>query len=163
MNNRFVLTAIIIILILATSDLQAQDINTISDKDLHILAGTIVSLGTAGAIFIASNDYLTITSTAVIAGATAIVAGIGKELFDTLGFGTPEFRDILNTVLGGVVGISAITFSLSAFPPGYPNNSNELRYSFITVSAALSLSVLQYLFTESNRSRGSGRELANEE
>jgi hypothetical protein len=155
MNNRLVLTTTIIILILATSDLQAQGTDTIVDKDLHILAGTIVTLGTAGAILFASSDVPTILGTAVISGAATIVAGIGKEFIDKLGFGTPEFRDILNTVVGGVVGISAIAFSLSSFPPGYPNNSNELGYSFLAVSLALSLPVLQYIFEENNQSRGS--------
>ncbi len=107
----------------------------------------IVSLGSTSLLIYASQGKAEPAAVTAAAGAAAICAGIGKELFDRLGFGTPEFRDLLNTAFGGLIGISAIAFSFSAFPPQNVRGiESDLRYTFLSLSLALSLPILQHLY-----------------
>jgi hypothetical protein len=74
------------------------------DKQLHLGAGAIVG----------SWGYMLPTQTAgwkpVAYGiGTATIAGVGKELSDLGGFGTPDWKDLGATVIGGVVSVGIIT------------------------------------------------------
>jgi hypothetical protein len=63
-----------------------------NDKALHMIAGLIISL-VIGWIY-----------SPLIGLAVAIVAGIAKEVWDSCGHGTPDFKDALTTAEGGVIG-----------------------------------------------------------
>ena len=137
--------------ILSTPHVQAQDrtpvgipdCRSVSDTELHILGGTVVSLSSAAILFFVSRECeMTFTATVAIAGAAAVGAGIGKELIDRLGFGTPELRDIANTALGAVIGTVSMLFALTAFPTDVESNHQELRFTFLTMSVLLSLPVI---------------------
>jgi len=64
------------------------------DKQLHFIAGLAIAL-VAGSI---------VTPLAGLIVATAI--GAAKEIRDMMGYGTPETKDFLYTVAGGLLGYS---------------------------------------------------------
>lgn len=61
------------------------------DKKLHFAAGAIICLA-LGLIFTPTVGFL-----------AAIVAGLGKEVWDILGHGTPELMDAVATITGGLI------------------------------------------------------------
>ena len=69
-----------------------KSMNLPKDKLLHFGAGLVISLvvGT-----------LTVPLYGVIA---SLVAGVGKEVWDSRGHGTVEVLDVVATLFGGVVG-----------------------------------------------------------
>lgn len=87
----------------------------ISDFYLHFLAGMSSALLVSALTFpvIKTGDHLS-TSLAVsgIGLSSSVLAGAIKELMDLSGFGTPEWKDLFSTVLGGAVA-SSLIFTLS--------------------------------------------------
>lgn len=79
----------------------------IDDTSLHQLAGISISLLAMG---VAEGFDIPDSIGVISAGALAIVAGIGKEVVDSFGLGTPESRDIWNTSLGAGVAVAFILF-----------------------------------------------------
>lgn len=72
------------------------------DKFLHLLVGFIIAF-LIGLI----NPFIGL--------GTAILAGIGKEIYDKVSKkGTPEFLDFVFTAIGGVLG-SAIAYIIKLF------------------------------------------------
>ena len=67
------------------------------DKKLHFGAGLLIAI-LAGLLF---NGLYGL--------ALAIVAGIGKEIYDYIDYGKPDVTDAIATWIGGVVGYIAIT------------------------------------------------------
>jgi hypothetical protein len=91
------------------------------DKQLHLGAGAVV----------ASWGYmLPVQSTGwkpfVYGVGSATVAGMGKELADLGGFGTPDFKDLGATVIGGIVSVGIITGFKAIFHKS--NNSRRRAY-----------------------------------
>jgi hypothetical protein len=64
------------------------------DKILHFIAGFII--GVFGGVFLAPSYGLML----------AIFIGALKELFDSMGYGTPDVLDFFATVMGGVIGVA---------------------------------------------------------
>ena len=62
------------------------------DKQAHFLAGLAIMLG------------VSLFGGWVLGLAAAVVAGIGKEVYDMTGRGTPDYMDAIATGLGGVAG-----------------------------------------------------------
>ncbi len=62
------------------------------DKQLHFIVGFFIVLF-GGMLFNLQIGLL-----------LAIIAAIGKEVFDSFGFGTPEFLDIVATLIGAAAG-----------------------------------------------------------
>ena len=74
------------------------------DKQMHLGAGAVV--GSWGYMIPAeSKGWKPI----VFSIGSATVAGVGKELVDMGGFGTPDIKDLGATVIGGVVTAGIIT------------------------------------------------------
>ena len=67
------------------------------DKQLHLLAGFLIALVS-----------LLLGTTPLTALGLVILLGIGKELYDLIGRGTPEVADIVYTVLGGLLPIIGV-------------------------------------------------------
>lgn len=61
------------------------------DKAFHFLAGWAIAA--------------TFQSTPFIAASLVAAAGIGKEIWDKRGHGTPELMDVVATLLGGIAGL----------------------------------------------------------
>jgi hypothetical protein len=61
------------------------------DKAFHFLAGWAIAA--------------TFQSVPLFAAALVAAAGIGKEIWDKRGHGTPELMDIVATLLGGIAGL----------------------------------------------------------
>ena len=62
------------------------------DKKLHLIAGFLI--GSLFCFFFGAK----------ISIGAAIIAGVGKEIYDSFGFGTVDTWDAVATIVGGVVG-----------------------------------------------------------
>ena len=121
----------------------------ISDADLHSLAGASIALSAAGILlYVLEPNAQTLVASAITAGISSLAAGLGKELIDRLGFGTPERRDIANTVLGAAAAISTMMFSAVAFPPSPGLVVKDLRFTFLAMSVGLAVPVFRYLIAD---------------
>lgn len=75
------------------------------DKVLHFVAGAALALIAIVGSYSISNELGMPTNKFVITGAgTAIgvTAGIVKEVYDSMGYGTAEFADIVASSIGAV-------------------------------------------------------------
>lgn len=73
------------------------------DKALHL--GVSAGLS-GGAYAIATQMSDSVAGRAALAAAVGIGAGFGKEVVDSLGFGTPSWKDLLWDVIGTGLAIS---------------------------------------------------------
>lgn len=64
-----------------------------SDKALHFIAGMLITAFAA----------VIIPCFAPLACVVAIIAGFAKEIYDEINYGGFDWKDLLATVLGGVV------------------------------------------------------------
>jgi hypothetical protein len=127
--------------------MSAEERWQISDKDLHVLAGSIVTFGSTVFFLYASGDTMPKPLyVAAMGGISAACAGIGKEVVDLLGLGTADLRDALATAAGGLAAVSAVAFSFSAFFYNDLAAAPNFRYLFLTLSLPLSIPLLQYAF-----------------
>ena len=82
------------------------------DTMLHILAGAMSGLLVSSAVS-AIYGHTTVDAYPLLLPAVglsaAIAAGIAKETVDSTGFGDPQWRDIIHTLIGGAIaaGITA--------------------------------------------------------
>ena len=67
------------------------------DKRGHLIAGCAIAF---------FGGLITEPSTGLV---LAVLAGLGKEIYDGLGHGTVELADLVATVGGGVVGSLAVS------------------------------------------------------
>jgi hypothetical protein len=74
------------------------------DKQLHLGAGAVVAGW--GSLIPQNNKGW---KPFVYGVGSATIAGVGKELTDMGGFGTPDIRDLGATVIGGLVSAGIIT------------------------------------------------------
>jgi hypothetical protein len=106
-------TKLTIIALLITVSLQAQiDV----DKKYHAGAGMVI--GTWGTF--AGNSMNWKPEKAALFGvATAVTAGIGKELWDKIDYGRFDVKDVGATAIGGVIGAGLSYAALKIFkkPP----------------------------------------------
>lgn len=90
----------------ATHEQQTHDPWLASDKALHFLAG--IAVGVTGAGLAQSNDFSPCGATSSGVG-LAFTIGLGKEWHDsTTTTGTASGRDLLATVVGGLVGAQLV-------------------------------------------------------
>lgn len=81
-----------------------------TDKALHM--GACAGF-TGGGYAIATTFTDDIAGRAAMAASFGIGAGLGKEVVDTMGFGTPSWKDFLWDVIGTGIGVSvSITIDL---------------------------------------------------
>ena len=73
-----------------------------SDKMLHFIAGMLITATIA----------VIVSRFAPIAMSVAVIAGFAKELRDEIAYGGFDWKDLLATVLGGVVMQALIFLSL---------------------------------------------------
>lgn len=80
-----------------------------TDKRDHLLLGVLVAIGTWLAVG---------WSAAFVIIAIAILCGvaIGKEVFDSTGFGTPDVWDAVFTIIGGLVMIVILWYIQKKIP-----------------------------------------------
>ena len=69
------------------------------DKAFHFLAGWAIAA--------------TFQSVPLVAATLVAAAGIGKEIWDKRGHGTPELMDVVATLMGGVCGL-VVSLAVSA-------------------------------------------------
>lgn len=74
---------------------------TQKDKQLHFLGSVMLSIGFS-ILLVMITSYLT-----AVLGAFFLttIIGIGKEVYDSLGHGTPDIEDVYADVLGTLFGI----------------------------------------------------------
>jgi hypothetical protein len=104
-------------------------------KYLHFLAGMAIGLAAAGVVQIANDPQVPAPFPFVlptIALSAATVAGMGKELLDSTGFGDPRFTDILITMTGGLAAAAAIAYEESLHPPTHTGALNGATYLLST-------------------------------
>jgi hypothetical protein len=94
---------ILAVLVLLSFALQANS-QIAKDKQLHLGAGAIVG----GWGYLLPSQSTGWKPVAYGIG-TATIAGVGKEISDMGGFGTPDWKDLGATVIGGVVSVGIIT------------------------------------------------------
>lgn len=139
-------------LVFTAPSISCQEYEPASDTDLHIIAGIAASFGSVPFLVLAAKgdrlDPLTVTAAAA---AAAVSAGIIKEMFDYLGLGTPEMRDLLNTAFGGVVGVGALSFYYYAFPKTNFGIERDLGFTFFSLSFAMCIPMLQHFIELSFR------------
>lgn len=68
------------------------------DKWLHLFSGALVS----SVVFFMLGPTLAMLA--------SVVVGVGKELFDLKGNGTPELADAVVTIIGGVLAVLFLSF-----------------------------------------------------
>ena len=120
----------------AQTQARVPDYDKVTDTELHILSGTVISLRSAAILFYVSRECEMAFPVA------AVGSGVGKELIDRLGFGTPELRDVTNTALAAVIGTISMLSSLTVFPADVdPNRSEKLRFTFLSMSVFLTTKI----------------------
>jgi hypothetical protein len=98
----------------AAAGIGALNMNSDQDKTRHFLAGYFAGNVTRGALEVllpAKMENKKLITTLLGIGAS-VLAGVGKEVWDSMGHGTPDFKDALATSAGGVVGSFSISFDL---------------------------------------------------
>jgi len=70
-----------------------------TDKQLHFLGGVVLTLSVS--LFFGGITGLIV----------AVMAGLLKEAYDSLGFGTPDRWDAIATIAGGLLGFLLIMIS----------------------------------------------------
>ncbi len=107
------------------------------DDDLHTLAGMSIFFFTSA--FLAATE-LDSKSSVLIALSAASLAGLGKEVWDSFGFGTPEASDFVWTMLGGAVGtIGAMFVFATLYESERPDFSSSILFSSLGVTLAIPL------------------------
>ncbi len=95
----------------------------LADSDLHALAGLSIGFLAAGA---ASSLDIAAPLLTTISLASALLAGLAKEMIDFAGYGSPEIRDFFNTALGGAVATAGIIFASYALSPYHRQPSGSM-------------------------------------
>jgi hypothetical protein len=84
------------------------------DAEQHVAAGVAASMAAAGLLTaVTPRDVRDIPVAAATGMAVALAAGIAKEVADALGLGTPEFRDLMYTATGGLVGATVAFLAIA--------------------------------------------------
>lgn len=103
-NSKRIIRSIIAAAVIFITALPAHGQQIARDKQLHLGAGAVV----AGWGYMVPSQQQGWKP--VIYGlGTATLAGVGKEVADLGGFGTPDIKDLGATIIGGAVSIGVIT------------------------------------------------------
>jgi hypothetical protein len=97
-SRKFLLSGLLLISLFMSAHGQIA-----KDKQLHLGAGAVVG----GWGYLIPKQTTSWKPIAYGIG-TATIAGVGKELTDLGGFGTPDLKDLGATVIGGVVSVGII-------------------------------------------------------
>ncbi len=110
-------------------------------KYLHFLAGLSLGLGAAElAESLSSGPGMSPWVVPLSAIATAAIAGAGKEILDSTGFGDPRFSDFLVTTVGGVAAAAMFAYAGSLYPP-VPGGGPNLAAFALSTAVLLALPV----------------------
>jgi peptidoglycan/LPS O-acetylase OafA/YrhL len=114
---------------------------------LHVLAGASSALligAVAYPLVEAESDQRSALLVAGLGLSGALLAGIAKELLDSLGFGQPQWSDLLLTLGGGVLAASLV-YTLTWLEPNDGNESAGLAAVYGSFALVLSLPVEENL------------------
>jgi hypothetical protein len=106
-------------------------------KYLHFLAGISVGLSASELVREPSSPWLR----PLVAVGMAAVAGAGKEILDSTGFGDPRFSDFVVTSIGGLAAAGILLYAQSVYPTAPPGPANSDAY-VISTAAVLFLPVV---------------------
>lgn len=110
---------------------------------LHILAGASSALlisAVAYPLVEAASDQCSALLVAGLGLSGALLAGTAKELLDSLGFGQPQWSDLLLTLGGGVLAASLV-YTLTRLEPNDGNESAGIAAVYGSFALVLSLPV----------------------
>ena len=96
------------------------------DKQLHRGAGAVVA-GWGYLLPSAASGWKPM----VYGLGSATIAGAGKELADLGGFGTPDWRDLEATVIGGAVSVGIIMGVKAIFKRDHNHSNKQRRFVFV--------------------------------
>ena len=114
---------------------------------LHVLAGASSALLISAVAYPLVDAASEQRSALLVAGLGlygALLAGIAKELLDSLGFGQPQWSDLLLTLGGGVLAASLV-YTLTWLEPNDGNESAGLAAVYGSFALVLSLPVEENL------------------
>jgi hypothetical protein len=97
-------------------------------KYLHFLAGISVGLSASELVRESSSPWLR----PLVAVGMAAVAGAGKEILDSTGFGDPRFSDFVVTSIGGLAAAGILFYAQSVYPAAPPGPANRDAYVIST-------------------------------
>jgi hypothetical protein len=106
-------------------------------KYLHFLAGLSLGLSASELVRETASPWLR----PLVAVGTAAVAGVGKEVLDSTGFGDPRFSDIVVTTVGGLAAAGILLYTQSVYPPAGTGRANSDAY-VISTAVVLALPVV---------------------
>ena len=106
-------------------------------KYLHFLAGLSVGLSASELVSDSSSPWLR----PLVAVGAAAVAGVGKEVLDSTGFGDPRFSDIVVTSIGGLTAAGIAWYAQSIYPATGTGRVNGDAY-LISTAVVLALPVI---------------------
>jgi hypothetical protein len=115
-------------------------------KYLHFLAGLSLGLSASELVREAGSPWLR----PLVAVGTAAVAGVGKEVLDSTGFGDPRFSDIVVTTIGGLAAAGILLYTQSVYPAVPPGPANGDAY-VISTAVVLALPVIMGAIQEIQR------------
>ncbi|MBK7712024.1 MAG: hypothetical protein IPJ37_14440 [Bacteroidales bacterium] len=118
-SGKFLLSMIIVIFLSIPAKSQIP-----KDKQLHLGAGAVVA-GWGYMLPTQSSGWKPL----VYGLGSATIAGAGKELADMGGFGTPDWKDLRATVIGGVVSVGVIMGVKAIFKTHRTNK--QRRFVFV--------------------------------
>jgi hypothetical protein len=90
-----------------------MNINPEKDKIRHALVGYIVGNATGGALQLFLPRDMKNRNFWIVAGAifASVAVGVGNEIRDDMGYGMPDNKDAIATILGGIGGTITIRFA----------------------------------------------------
>jgi hypothetical protein len=110
---------------------------------LHVLAGAASALlvsAVAYPLVEAASDQRSALLVSGLGLSGALLAGTAKELLDLLGFGQPQWTDLLLTLGGGVLAASLV-YTLTCLQPNDGNESAGIAAAYGSFALVLSLPV----------------------
>lgn len=110
---------------------------------LHVLAGASSALLVSAIAYPLVESASDQRSALLVAGlglSGALLAGTAKELLDSLGFGQPQWTDLLLTLGGGVLAASLV-YTLTCLQPNEGNESVGITAVYGSFALVLSLPV----------------------
>jgi hypothetical protein len=118
-TGKFIIAAFFLLSVSLTANSQIA-----KDKQLHLGAGAVV--GSWGYLLPSQSTGWKPVAYGI---GTATIAGVGKELSDLGGFGTPDWKDLGATVIGGVVSVGIITGFRAIFRHHGNNTKRQMLFA----------------------------------
>lgn len=112
-----------LLLLLLAFNVTAQDTwQFAADKQKHFIAGSVISMVTTSVL----NGYKPTKQALLIGFSTGVGAGVLKEGFDALGYGTSSHQDLAYAIMGAGVG-TLVGYGLSEFSKRIDKRATQKR------------------------------------